>query len=240
MQGFLSMAAEWIGSPARPPGETSRTPSDPLSGKRKRDMATPGWDFTSPREGKSPGSLAAEPPTDTHGRPCEIRPQEWEPLPPDWGRQLQIASLPGHSQALIAELFRIVCGEDETCAADDTVLWREPGYEKSAEQRAADCARVREILRSGAEGVHADLRWTYGESLLWCTLEYDHRHPPQMIAVVLDAGADPAMPNAMDGERPLDSRWLDGDGAPEIAQLNAQKRALIAAYIQQRARLLVT
>ena len=170
MQGFLSMAAEWIGSPARPPGETSRTPSDPLSGKRKRDMATPGWDFTSPREGKSPGSLAAEPPTDTHGRPCEIRPQEWEPLPPDWGRQLQIASLPGHSQerpaqspcnrprarsshptsgiypglsyrastrlqALIAELFRIVCGEDETCAADDTVLWREPGYEKSAEQR---------------------------------------------------------------------------------------------------------
>lgn len=207
-------------------------------------------------DGERKRKREVEPPNDAKERGS----QELEALPPDWGRYIQLAALPAYSQKLIQELFRIVCGEEETCAEDDTFLYREPGHEKSREQRAADCCRVREILASGADGVHPDLRWTYGETLLWCTLEYDHRHPPQMMAVVLEAGgtarahsipvvvrlgrlscvpscfaagADPNLPNALDAERLLDSRWLEDSSEPEVAE----KRALIAEYQRRRASL---
>lgn len=124
-------------------------------------------------------------------------------------RQRLLASLPEASQALISEMFRIVSGEDDEIGEDDTVLERDPGFEKPAPQRQEDVRRVREILGCKAEGVHANLRWKWGETLVHLALEYDHRHPPEMLLAVLEAGTDPNAPNAMDGERPLDSPWLD-------------------------------
>ena len=64
----------------------------------------------------------------------------------------------------------------------------EPGYERTAEQRREDCELVREILGRGVAGVHANLRHSGGTSMLALAIEYDHRHPAEMIRVVVEAG----------------------------------------------------
>jgi ankyrin repeat protein len=119
-----------------------------------------------------------------------------------------MAELPEESHAYIRELFDIVAGEDDT-VGDDTFVENSPGYERSADQRRADCLRVQAILASGAPGVHANLTWTYGQTLLWLAAEYDHRHDAEMIRALIEAGADANAPNAVDGLRPLQSPWLD-------------------------------
>ena len=141
-------------------------------------------------------------------------------------RQSQLEALPIESQELIAELFRIISGEDEVCGVDDTVLDRDPGHEKTASQRQNDCERVAVILGLGAEGVNASLRWVYGETLVHLALEYDHRHAPEMLLTVLKAGADPNSPNAMDGERPLESPWLEHEEDSHVSQ----KRACLCRF----------
>jgi len=150
-------------------------------------------------------------------------------------RMRQMGSLPEASQALLTELFAIVCGEDEVCGEDSTILERNPGHEKDAEQRELDCERVRAILASGAAGVGPNVYWTWGETLIFKALEYDYGHPPQMVTAILEARADPNLPNALGGERPLQSPWLedrDDDGYVDghRALVNAQKRALLAQY----------
>ena len=142
-----------------------------------------------------------------------------------------ISALDDTTQMLIRELFSIITGEDDLAEADDvTIIEHNPGYEKPAEQRSVDCARVAAILSSGVEGVHANLTWTYGETLLWMAIEYDHQHPPQMIDVLLGAGADPNAANAIDGQLPLANPWLSDDNAdmaeedPSCAAYNALKR----------------
>jgi hypothetical protein len=146
------------------------------------------------------------------------------------------ANLPEASRALIRECLQIVAGEEEEMAEDDTFLNREPGYEKSAQQRLSDCQRVRQILASGALGVSANLVSAYGEPLLLLALEYDYGHGAQMTRMVLEAGADPNLPSEVDGVRPLDSHWLSHDGSEpaedgsEHAARNAEKRACLIAH----------
>ena len=137
------------------------------------------------------------------------------------------------AQGLIRELFAIITGEDDLAEPDDqTIIEHNPGYEKSDEQRSIDCARVAAILGSSVEGVHANLKWEYGETLLWMAIEYDHAHPPQMIEVLLSAGADPNAANAIDGQVPLQNPWLSDDDemaaeGPKVRDLIAMKRALL-------------
>ncbi|KAL1507660.1 hypothetical protein AB1Y20_007277 [Prymnesium parvum] len=123
-------------------------------------------------------------------------------------RQRRLGSLPAASQQLLSELFRVLCGEEEVCGEDETVLERDPGFEKAPPLRQADCARVRHILSCGASGVDASWRSIYGETLVHLALEYDHRHPPEMLLVVLEAGADPTARNELDGELAVESSWL--------------------------------
>jgi len=143
-------------------------------------------------------------------------------------RRQSLGALDEATQGLIREIFGIITGEDEEAdrADDETFIECHPGYEKTAEQRCADCARVAAILRSAGRacepsrvlGVHANLTWLYGETLLWMAIEYDHRHQPEMMDVLLQAGADPNLPNAVDGLRPLQNPWLDlEEMAPEGA-----------------------
>lgn len=146
-------------------------------------------------------------------------------------RQQAIRALSDEAQMLVSELFAIVTGDDddamETECDDHTIIEHSPGYEKSAAQRSVDCERVAAILASGVEGVHANLTWTYGETLLWMALEYDHRHPAQMLKVLLHAGADPNAPNAIDGQRPLQSPWLGEAAEEEEDEHVPGKRALL-------------
>lgn len=138
-------------------------------------------------------------------------------------------------QALLLELFAIVCGEEEVCGEDSTILEKNPGHAKGEAQRAADCERVRAILASGAAVVSPNVSWTYGETLLYKAIEYDFGHPAEMVAVLLEARADPNAPNALGGERPLESPWLedeDDEGCVDAhrALFNAQKRALLQRH----------
>jgi len=145
-------------------------------------------------------------------------------------RLQNISALDDTAQMLVRELFSIITGEDDLAEPDDvTIIEHNPGYEKPTEQRCADCTRVAAILSSGVEGVHANLTWTYGETLLWMAIEYDHQHPPQMIDVLLAAGADPNAANAIDGQLPLANPWLSDDNEmaeedPSCAAYNALKR----------------
>lgn len=142
-----------------------------------------------------------------------------------------ISAMDDTSQMLIRELFAVITGEDDLAEErddNDTFCEHNPGYEKSAEQRLIDCARVGAILASGVEGVTANLTWTYGETLLWMAIEYDHRHPPEMIEVLLQAGADANLPNAVDSLRPLQNPWLSEteDMALEDAFVAQKRRRL--------------
>ena len=151
-------------------------------------------------------------------------------------RRQTIERMSSTAQALVQELFTIITGEDDFADIPDdvTLLENNPGYEKPSEQRRLDCARVATILSSGVPGVHANLTWSYGETLLWMAVEYDHRHPPEMIDVLLAAGADPNGPNAIDGLRPLQNPWLSeddemADEGEACAAFIAQKRQRLCA-----------
>mmetsp|Transcript_43323 Transcript_43323/g.113865 ORF Transcript_43323/g.113865 Transcript_43323/m.113865 type:complete len:314 (-) Transcript_43323:687-1628(-) len=147
------------------------------------------------------------------------------------------------AQLLVRELFAIVSGEDDMAENDDmTIIEHNPGYEKDAEQRSVDCARAAAILSSGVPGIHANLTWSYGETLLWMAIEYDHRHPPQMVDVLLSAGADPNAANAIDGMVPLQNPWLDlsdgGDmvdeGASCVEYIKLKRERLLLAGADER------
>ena len=100
-------------------------------------------------------------------------------------------SLPAKSQSLLEELHAIMSG-----AGDDP---------------DSDCMRVKDILESEESGVTCDARMAYGETLLNCALGYDCGKPPQMLSVVLAAGANPNGENDVDSCRPLDSEYLEED-----------------------------
>ena len=53
----------------------------------------------------------------------------------------------------------------------------------------------------------------HGEPLLHLALEYDYGHAPQMLAIVLAAGADPNERSLIDDAlvHPLESPWLTND-----------------------------
>jgi hypothetical protein len=202
-----------VGSSAAPTSDCGRV---------DREKLNSAW------HGKNGGADLAR--VDLPGSGCEGGPGKTRRSDTAFVRCTRSAALPGESQALIS---------------DDTVLERDPGYEKDAQQRGEDCRRVRSLLMDGGAGVHANLRSIYGETLVHLALEYDHRcvwsldahfqahvprkshpgaatadhtmtttttshrHPPEMLVVVLESGADANAPNAMDGERPLDSPWLE-------------------------------
>lgn len=165
-----------------------------------------------------------------------------------------IADLPEHSQALIQELLLILSGEDEFHEQDNTFVERSPGYEKTAECRRREIDRVYKILSCSAPGVHSNMTSTCmptkcapmtlasnslhvfacwvadGDTLLWMSTEYDHLHGPEMIVTLLDLGADPNAPNAVDGKRPLQSPWLNDDemeGDDYSIACNARKRTAL-------------
>ena len=146
-------------------------------------------------------------------------------------RLKMISMMDPQTQMLIRELFAIITGEDDMADdcddAEKTVNLINPGYEKTDDQRRLDCERVTEILSSGVDGISANLTWTYGETLLWMAIEYDHRHPAQMTDVVLRAGADANAPNAVDGLRPIQSPWLSSQTVAREDAFNAEKRALL-------------
>lgn len=120
-----------------------------------------------------------------------------EPLTARAARVAAIRALPAESQALLAEVGEIV-----------------KSGQKDAAERESDCTRVREILALGAPGVGPDARYDFGQSLLCLSLHYDFGHPPQMLAVVMEAAAaservflknllnEPS--NEVDGEHILD------------------------------------
>lgn len=85
------------------------------------------------------------------------------------------------------------------------------GCDRSAEERVVDCTRVKEILASSS--VSPSIRLNYGETLLSHALEYDCGHEPQMMSVVLDAGADANALNMMDDAHPLENEYLVGEVA---------------------------
>ena len=146
-------------------------------------------------------------------------------------RLKMISMMDAQTQMLIRELFAIITGEDDMTDngddAENTVNLINPGYEKTDDQRRLDCERVAVILSSGVDGVSANLTWSYGETLLWMAIEYDHRHPAQMTEVVLRAGADANAPNAVDGLRPIQSPWLSSQTVAREDAFNAEKRALL-------------
>ena len=111
------------------------------------------------------------------------------------------------------ELLEIVQGDDDMIDEDDTIIERDPGYQKSDTDRRDDCERVRSILTMGVVGVDAAMRNAHGEPLLHLALEYDYGHAPQMLAVVLAAGADPNELSVVDDAlvHPLESPWLTDD-----------------------------
>jgi hypothetical protein len=93
-------------------------------------------------------------------------------------------------QAKVAELKSLTGGDDRT-----------------ADQRNADCARVKAILSGG---ISADVRLAYGETLLSCAMAYDCNEAPQMMKVVLEAGANANARNMMDDMHPLENEYLVG------------------------------
>ena len=132
------------------------------------------------------------------------------------------------SAELLAELWFTIMGTDASSEDELADSDGQPGYEKDSVQREEDCALVRSILASGTDGIHANLRGAHGATLLYFALQYDHRHPGQMMNVVVEAGADVNMPmHAVGGEFPLDSEWLEEDGPH--AGLNAAKRAYLVS-----------
>ena len=130
------------------------------------------------------------------------------------------------------ELFDIL-GASSDCVDDgDDVA--EHGYEREPQQRRAEIRRVRELLSGGAVSPHIR---RHGASLVYHALIYDHRHPPEMLRVVVEAGADVNAPILLtsssdaerDDERPLDCElWLELEGP--YAAVNAQKRDYLIAH----------
>ena len=105
----------------------------------------------------------------------------------------------------------------------------EPGYERSDLQRQADCERVREILADGV--VSPEVQHPRdATSLLYQALRYDHRHPPEMLKVVVEAGCDVNAPtHASSDELALDCElWLELEGP--FAEMNRCKRAYLIAH----------
>jgi len=175
-------------------------------------------DIVRHREGLCPPSPGC-PPSSTERIFCEQR-------------LARLRSLDVNAQVLIRELWTIVTGEDEFADIDDdsaTTIERQPGYDKSDEQRREDCERACAILAQRNAGVHANLTWTYGESLLWMAIEYDHQHPPQMLDVLLKAGADPSTPNEIDGllpcEHPLLAEESDTQRKQKLDRLSCRHLA---------------
>ncbi len=68
----------------------------------------------------------------------------------------------------------------------------------------------------------------HGEPLLHLALEYDYGHAPQMLAIVLAAGADPNERSLIDDAlvHPLESPWLTNDD--EVVA--AMKRACLLRH----------
>ena len=81
------------------------------------------------------------------------------------------------------------------------------GHGLTPEQREADCARVKAILSGG---ISPDVRVAYGETLLSRAMMYDSGHAPQMMRVVLEAGANANARNMMDDAHPLENEYLVG------------------------------
>ena len=81
------------------------------------------------------------------------------------------------------------------------------GHDLTAEQREADCARVKAILSSG---ISPDVRVAGGETLLSRAIMYDFGHAPQMMVVVLKAGANANARDMMDDAHPLENEYLVG------------------------------
>ena len=92
------------------------------------------------------------------------------------------------------ELWYVFTGSDESDESDDGTYGDSPpgggshGYEKDAEQRGEDCERVRALLEE--DGLSPNIRCRHGASLLYHALQYDHRHPPQMLKVVIKVKGD--------------------------------------------------
>ena len=104
---------------------------------------------------------------------------------------------------------------------DDSETEGNPGYERDAEERRSDCDCIRTLLRDCV--ISPDVRDKRGASLLYHALVYDHRHAHEMVAVVVEAGADVNAPTHAAGEeRPLDCElWLERDGP--FASVNQRK-----------------
>ena len=121
-------------------------------------------------------------------------------------------------------------GEDDLIDEDATIVQRDPGYEKPDDARRDDCERVHAILSMGVAGVDAALRNAYGEPLLHLALEYDYAHAPQMLAVVLAAGADPNERSPVDDVFPLESPWLTDEPSDAPGPFAALKCASLVRH----------
>ena len=137
------------------------------------------------------------------------------------------------SAQLLEELWSTIFSADTDCSEDEEIQFDhsfgsgEHGYERDAQQRRADCHRVKTILQQ--PNVSPDLRCRHGMSLLYHSLVYDHRHGPEMLKVVLDAGAGVNEPTHLGlSELPLDCElWLELEGP--FAHWNRAKQALLIA-----------
>ena len=119
------------------------------------------------------------------------------------------------------------CSDDDGGVDDDDDWEGDKGYDRDAATRRDDCDRVHSIL---ASGISADVRSRHGASLLYHALEYDHRHAPEMIKIVVENGADVNMPTHVGGsELPLDCElWLEQEGP--FAAVNAQKHSYLVSH----------
>ena len=100
-------------------------------------------------------------------------------------------AMPSAEQATVAELQSIIGRCDRT-----------------AKEQEIDCARVKEILRSSS--ISPNVRLQYGETLLSLAIQYDCGDEPQMMSVLLQAGADANARNMMDDAHPLENEYLVG------------------------------
>lgn len=127
------------------------------------------------------------------------------------------------------ELWEILDTEGDSSVEDsDAEAFPQHGYERSKEERQADCDRIRTILLE--DGISPNVRSPHGASLLCLALQYDHRHAIEMIKVVVEAGADVNAPMyESSNEWPLDCElWLELEGP--FASVNRQKRAYLVAH----------
>jgi hypothetical protein len=152
------------------------------------------------------------------------------------------------SKAAINEIFNILRMDDDLSDDDDDDRAEsgdgDYGYNRSTQQRRDEVERVRVLLSSGVVSPNMRSRH-HSTSLLYHALIYDHRHPPEMIRAIVEAGADVNAPihlveeeelapsavhyGASAGERPLDCElWLELDG-PYVA-VNREKRNFLITH----------